>query len=32
MGKMANGILGDVTGKVGPVTTYVRNGENIVRT
>ena len=32
MGKMANGLLGDVTGQVGTVTTYVRNGENIVRT
>ena len=31
MGKMSNGIVGEVTGRVGNVTTYLRNGENIVR-
>ena len=31
MGKMATGILGKVTGQVGNVTTYLRNGENIIR-
>lgn len=31
MGKIANGLLGVVTGRVGPITTYMRNGENIVR-
>ena len=31
MGKITNGILGEVKGRVGAVTTYVRNGENIVR-
>jgi len=32
MGKITNGVLGDVVGQVGPVTTYIRNGENIIRT
>lgn len=31
MGKITNGVLGHVVGQVGPVTTYIRNGENIVR-
>jgi hypothetical protein len=31
MGKISNGIIGEVTGQIGNVTTYVRNGENIVR-
>ena len=31
MGKMTNGILGPVTGQIGDVTTYMRNGENIIR-
>jgi len=31
MGKITNGIVGKITGQVGNVTTYLRNGENIVR-
>lgn len=32
MGKLTNGITGHVTGKVGNVTAYLRNGQNIIRT
>jgi hypothetical protein len=31
MGILTSGITGDVTGRVGSVTTYMRNGQNIVR-
>jgi hypothetical protein len=31
MGKITNGIVGEIIGQVGNVTTYLRNGENIVR-
>jgi hypothetical protein len=32
MGKTNEGILGSFTGTIGPVTGYVRNGQNIMRT
>ncbi len=32
MAKTSEGILGAVTGTIGPVTGYVRNGQNILRT
>ena len=32
MGKIPNGILGELIGKLGPVTGYVRNGQKLVRT
>ena len=32
MATSTQGILGAVTGKIGPVTGYVRNGQNILRT
>ena len=31
MGRIPDGILGGLIGKVGPVTGYYRNGENIIR-
>lgn len=31
MAMITQGILGSVTGKIGPVTSYVRNGRNILR-
>ena len=31
MGKLTNGITGDVTGRVANATYYIRNGQNIVR-
>lgn len=32
MAKISEGVLGAFIGKVGPVTGYIRNGQNIVRT
>lgn len=32
MGKIPNGILGELLGRLGPVTGYVRNGQKLVRT
>ena len=31
MGNLSNGILGSFAGSVGPVTGYIRNGRNIIR-
>lgn len=32
MASISNGILGTVSGRIGPVTSYMRNGRNIIRT
>ena len=32
MAKIPDGVLGTLIGRVGPVTGYLRNGENILRT
>lgn len=31
MGKLASGILGMINGRVGPITSYQRNGTNVIR-